>query len=122
MGFLNDTNFLLTSILIVEFYNDHLTGEVFCGWKSGKKTEIFSVVILTAFILTGLLSPLQELSEIIASDNLAAPGSELTGTMESYANRNLSQLQGQEDLVYNYFSYDVESNVFCRFIARNKLE
>lgn len=109
-------------ILIIEFYNDHLTGEVFCGWKSGKKTEIFSVVILTAFILTGLLSPLQELSEIIASDNLAAPGSELTGTMESYANRNLSQLQGQEDLVYNYFSYDVESNVFCRFIARNKCE
>lgn len=108
--------------MIVEFYNDHLTGEVLCGWKSGKKTEIFPVVILTAFILSGLRSPRQELAEIIASDNLTALGSELTGTMESYANRNLPQLQGQEDLVYNYFSYGVESNVFCRFIARNKLE
>lgn len=96
-------------ILVVQFLNGHL---------KRNERDPFKTIVLMIFILIGLISPLQELSDIIAADSLTRRGSVMTGSMESYANRALSQQQ--EDYVYNYYSYDIENNIFYRFIAQRK--
>lgn len=107
-------------ILIIKFLNNHLTDNMLHWQRKEGRMSNLSVTMLVIFLAVGLFSPLQELSEIIVSDHLMVLGSEMTGTMEVYANRELPQLQGQEDLVYNYFSYDTENNIFCQFIARDR--
>lgn len=108
-------------MLIIKFLNDHLA-EVQLRIKRKKGGVDLRVAVLSALMCIGLISPLQELYEVFSLDALTELGNEMMGTMEDYSNRKIPELQGKEDLVYNYYSYDIENNAFYKYVARKWIE
>ena len=77
--------------------------------------------ILVVLLLAGAIYPLLELKEVINNDIITEKQEDLSlgYTMESYANRALDI---SLDLKYNYYSYDIQNNIFYKYIAAKKYE
>lgn len=80
-------------------------------------TRYWSVYILCTMLLIGSIHPIQEFADSVQTDDIWHMGgrTEMT-TLETYANR--SNPDFPDDIKYNYYSYDVENNFFCKYIAR----
>ncbi|MCI9079550.1 MAG: hypothetical protein HFH68_11630 [Lachnospiraceae bacterium] len=85
--------------------------------KKHYRTRIGWLIVL---LITGMVYPLSELKEVVEDDIIIKKQEDfnLGYTMETYANR---ELDVSLDLKYNYYSYDIQSNVFYKYIARKKL-
>ena len=75
--------------------------------------------ILVVLLLAGAVYPLLELKEVVNNDVITEKQEDysLGYTMESYANR---ELDIPLDLKYNYYSYDIQNNIFYKYIAAKK--
>jgi len=108
---------------IVVFLNTYLTKDFI------KKNKLYflkqtSVIMVCLLLLIGGYYPWLEFKDSIMSENIFTLGKEITfGTMETCANRSLEdKAKNNFDLIYNYYSYDIESNLFYKYIARKKIK
>lgn len=87
-----------------------------------EKAKIYykAKIILTLLLFMGAFYPLAELITVVSNDIISEKQEnfELGYTMESYANRALDV---SLDLKYNYYSYDIQNNIFYKYIARRKI-
>lgn len=76
--------------------------------------------VLIVLLIIGVNYPLSELKEVVENDIISKKQEDfsLGYTMESYANRGINVPM---DLKYNYYSYDIQDNIFYKYIAREKL-
>ncbi|MBQ9895637.1 MAG: hypothetical protein IJM38_09680 [Ruminococcus sp.] len=78
------------------------------------------VYILIVFVLIGAHYPHRCFTRIMLADNISECGKLRSwGSAEKYANRGIKDKQDQ---VYNYFSYDIDDNLFYKYISRVKDE
>ncbi len=74
--------------------------------------------ILIMFLLIGAIYPIREICDNIKANS---PGMELADsypTMRWFTNRKDPDIS--EDLVYNYYTYDMDGKIFYEYIARKK--
>ncbi len=84
----------------------------------GTSKKVFSKLLLIVILLIGFNYPKQELFDAIEADELLYLGYRTSPTtLEAYANRSLDI---NNDLKYNYYAYDIEDNLFYKYIARRK--
>lgn len=76
--------------------------------------------ILIVLLMIGATYPLSELQKVVENDIIFKKQEDfnLGYTMEAYANRGIDV---PLDLKYNYYSYDIQDNIFYKYIAREKL-
>lgn len=94
--------------------NDSLTKD---SGKSKKYAILSSVIIVT--LLIGSWYPLMEIKENIVA---YVPGDNTWdgyGSLEQYSDRNSEE---SEDLIYNYYTYDLDGKFFYEYLAANKIE
>ena len=104
-------------ILILRFINKYMAG----GDNTAADSVFLRVskLIVIVFIITGLFYPFLEFSDVVRDNDSSELGSGYEwATLEEYADRDLSE---NDDLKYNYYAYDIESNLFYKFVARKKL-
>ena len=83
-------------------------------------TKKAAVCVLVVFLLLGAYYQFGDFSETILFERYDILGDEirLTKSMEEFANRNLDE--ENIDLLYNYYAYDIEENIFYKLFARQK--
>ena len=108
--------------------------------KEVKKNLVYvmSFLVFAGLMINGVSYDMQRIEDSIFEVDFTALGEMKTyGTMEFFANRHFAELPEGEleeaiqnqpgweadvmldvDLVYNYFSYDIDENLFCKYIAR----
>ena len=69
-------------------------------------------------VCIGMIYPLAELADNINANEKGMNFEDSYYSMESYSDRGNDELQ--EDMKYNYFSYEPDSNVFVRFLAKRQ--
>lgn len=78
-----------------------------------------SYIVLIVTLMIGFIYPWREFIDSVKSDDLFSLGDEFESiTLEEQANRFL---EISPDLKYNYFSYDIENNLFYKYMARKQL-
>lgn len=108
----------LLMFFIVSFLHEYAKEE----WQriqngNGAKYSI-SIFVLVILLFIGSIHPMQELFDSIITDNFMTLGEEKNfGTMEVFANRSLD---AGEDVKFNYYSYDIDTNLFYNYVARKK--
>lgn len=81
------------------------------------KFKVFIIIFLLAFgFLDSFYMEFWQESVLLQNPNVIV--SNEWETLEKYANRNLNE---NNDLLYNYYSYDIESNLFYKYLAKTKL-
>ncbi len=107
--------FLLMFYIISYFY-DYSESKVYnLKNKNGNKLVVYVLLVL---LFIGSIHPMQEFYDAVITDKFVALGEERNfGTLQNFANRSL---EVGEDLRYNYYSYDIENNLFYNYIARSK--
>ena len=104
-------------LFVIKYLNDHLE-EMICNLRRGKIFNSISVIAICSFLICGSYYPILEFESSVLSEDYHVLGEEQTfGSMERYANR---ELDVPEDMLYNYYSYDIENNMFYKLIARNQ--
>lgn len=87
---------------------EHYSGSIACR---------LSLLVIIIFLISGMYYPFAELSESVQNEDYTTLG---TGnewdSLESFANRSLEDVG--DDVKYNYYSYDIQSNFFCEHIMR----
>lgn len=77
-----------------------------------------STFVLVILLFIGSIHPMQELFDSIITDNFMTLGEEMSfGTMENFANRSMD---AGDDVKFNYFSYDIDTNLFYNYVGRKK--
>ncbi len=116
-------------LLMLEFLmkqwglNEEQEGKMLC---SPSMTQKPATVCMTILLLVAIIYPLSDMRDVIKNDevNKDRVGEVMTyGTLETYANRNLdlSVYSGiYQDVLYNYYTYDIEEQFFYKYIARTK--
>ncbi|MDY4127024.1 MAG: hypothetical protein SOX95_06695 [Lachnospiraceae bacterium] len=74
--------------------------------------------VIIVLICIGMIYPIAELADNIHENEKGMNIEDSYYTMEYYSDRENEEIQ--EDLKYNYFSYDLEKNQFVGYLARNK--
>lgn len=78
-----------------------------------------SKLLLIVTLLIGFYYPSRELFKAVQTDEILYLGNRTEPTtLEVYANRSIDE---DADLKYNYFAYDIEDNLFYKYIARRKV-
>ena len=85
---------------------------------NGKITTICGLIVMVLLLLTGMFYPVRDIEGVIRNDDIGKLGREGWSTLESFANRSLEDVDA--DLKYNYYSYDIENNVFCRYLMKGQ--
>ena len=76
-----------------------------------------SILITSIFLIIGMYYPFAELTESVKGENYLTLGSgNEWESLELYANRSLEDVP--DDLKYNYYSYDIDVNFFCKFLMK----
>jgi hypothetical protein len=102
-------------VMIVDYLNEMAA----IGFERMNAFYKLCTMCLIVGISIGLIHPLQEFSDSIKGDNLLKLGDEpKVETMEAYANRYAEGIP--DDFKYNYYSYDIDKNIFNKYIARVK--
>ena len=79
-------------------------------------TTKIALLVTVMFLIIGTYYPFTELSDSVKDDKAGALGKEGWRTLEDYANRSLEDVE--DDVKYNYYSYDIENNIFCRYMMK----
>lgn len=88
-------------------------------FESGQEKCEWRTIILIITLCIGMVYPIEELSEVIKSDNLLAQDSAMEWpTLEIYASRYNEEVP--VDVRYNYYTYDYEDSIFYKYVARTK--
>ena len=85
------------------------------------KSHGLRVGIIAFCIIIGTWYPVLEISEAVklfVSGEKRCTVEDYYGSLEVYADRNSTE---QEDLVYNYFTYDLEDKLFYKYLVRKKI-
>lgn len=99
--------FLMTALL--RFLWEQ-TEDVRTGMKKG-------VLVVCLFI--GALYPVGELYQIIADDRIGVrQAMDMDYSMQPYADRSRNDIG--YDMQYNYYTYDIEDDIFVQYLARKK--
>lgn len=76
--------------------------------------------ILLLLLIIGIIGPLQELVYVINTNTSSPQVADNLKSLQTVANRYDSNIR--DDYKYNYFSYDIENNIFYKYIARRKFQ
>ena len=89
--------------------------------KHSTNFEKICAYTLIVLLLLGLYTNFSDLTHTIRNENYKQLGDEirLEKTLEVYANRNLED--GNIDMIYNYYAYDIENNIFYKLFAGRKI-
>lgn len=97
-------------LYIIKYLNEHLK------INKEKWTQGFATTTLIFLIMNGMFYSFAEFSDSVTSENYSTLGDETEWeSLEMFANREAA---AEVDLKYNYYAYNIEDNVFQRFIAR----
>lgn len=108
-------------IFIVQFLNEHISSSLFSSKGTGATRIKLCTVGLSISLFIGIVPTLYSCLNIIISDDWFTSGAEKTaGSLEVYASRYLTEIP--DDLIYNYYSYDIEDNLFYQYIARKQID
>lgn len=81
--------------------------------------ESFRMGILVSALCIGALYPIMETTQIVKADEIGEKQEyDWYHSMSQFASRYRDDIM--DDLKYNYYSYDLEQNVFVNFIAKQK--
>lgn len=122
MGLYNDWGMRcsIPGLFIVMFYVMQYMN-TYISVKRLPTIKYVSIVILLALLFCGSVYPLRELLEVVRYEDYSTiPDLKdfSYGTMENYANR----YEGYPiDLANNYYSYDLENNIFYKYAARKTI-
>ena len=83
---------------------------------NNKWSTKIAFIVTSMFLLVGMYYPFKELSDSVQDDNFATLGDAGWSTLEDFANRALDDVPNDEK--YNYYSYDIENNIFCRYFMK----
>lgn len=83
-------------------------------YELGKKRAIILICLLV-----GCIYPIAELSDNIKGKESGIMSADSYRTLADFSDRTIEGLS--DDLKYNYYSYDLEQNLFYSFIAREKI-
>ena len=76
-----------------------------------------SILVTIIFLIVGMYYPFAELSGSVQNEDYSSLGSgNEWKSLEIYSNRSLEDIH--DDLKYNYYSYDIEENFFCKFLMK----
>ncbi len=88
----------------------------------------FGKGVLIVLLCIGAAYPIKEMTSAISTsiakyqDTGRINGlSDNYGTMEKYANRSLLDEDGDEALIYNYYAYDLDDDIFYKYLARKRM-
>lgn len=82
------------------------------------KTGMIKGALLVSLFI-GALYPLEELYQIISDDRIGEQQEmDMDYSMQSYADRFRNDIG--YDMQYNYYTYDIEDNIFVQYVARKK--
>lgn len=114
MGIANDFTMgtgIPAMFIIMLFVMDYLMKE------RHVKREAQIKAILAVCLMIGAISPIREMWTVISTNDMTQT-QELNdyGTLGNYANRAKDDVP--VDLIWNYFSYDIDTNLFVNYIAR----
>lgn len=120
MGFFNDLIMrasipALFILMIYVFQDLFLRIEEFLSTKT--RRVMVSIILTVGLLGVGLRYPLVEMAVDALHEDYSTLGEsgEYT-TLEGFANRSLSDVG--IDMKYNYYSYDIEDNIFCKYIMK----
>ena len=85
---------------------------------NGKITTICGLIVMVLLLLMGTFYPVRELAIVIRKDEIGKLGEEGWTTLESFADRSREDIDA--DLKYNYYSYDIDDNVFCKYLMKKQ--
>lgn len=104
--------------LIVKFLNNYIRIDVFKNTNIPIVKKILPFLVCIILIIGGSY-PFSDLNDSIEEANQNLPVKETNfGTMEIFANRNRKDIP--PDVQYNYYSYDIENNLFYKIVSRKK--
>ena len=83
-----------------------------------KAEKLYAKALLTAVLMIGFYYPTQELFKAVEADSFALGKETDPKSLKSYADRGREDVGN--DLIYNYYAYDIEDNVFYKYVARRK--
>lgn len=107
---------------VIRFLNFHIDAGLFKENVRGRQRRQIAVFSLLILLCVGLTYPHWEFVDSIMTDNILELGEDLNfGTMEGFASRTLPE-EITPDFRYNYYSYDIESNLFYKYAARSGLD
>lgn len=123
MGLCNDLvmrcsipSLFILMLLVIKFLNSHVNIKNFKNKKSNIKIKI-AIFAVFGLLLSGGFYPFLELQSSIVDWKNNVPIKKFkVQSLEDFANRfdrNLS-----DDVKYNYYSYDVQTSIFYKYIAR----
>lgn len=105
---------------VIQFLNKYLKVKIFDDVSGGTLKIKLSVLGLLVLMFFGSIYPTLEFYNSIITNNILRLGNTISyGTLEKFANRTADTVN--EALTYNYYSYDIENNLFYKYIARIKL-
>ena len=83
--------------------------------------ENICIYTLIVLLLLGFYTNFSDLTNVIRDENYKQLGDEirLEKTLEVYANRELED--NNIDLMYNYYAYDIEDNIFYKLFSGRKI-
>lgn len=81
-----------------------------------KLNKKVALIFTAVFLMVGMYYPLMELSESVQTEDFGTLGDIGWSTLEDFANRSQDDIA--EDLKYNYYSYDIDKNIFCRYFMK----
>lgn len=76
--------------------------------------------IVIVILVIGCWYPAKELKDNIVANTEGSDLLDSYNSMKWYTDRSASDIS--EDLMYNYYTYDMEDTIFYKYIARDKLE
>lgn len=106
----------IPALFLYAFY----TIEYLCELKLNTLNKRICFVFVASMLFIGFTNQYEELNNSIINEDYTKIGIvedyiEWT-TMEDFANRSNNNIPS--DIKYNYYSYDIEDNIFCKYISR----
>lgn len=102
-------------VMIVDYINK--VSDV--GFEKMNAVYKLCTICMVVTVLTGFIYPLKEFTDSIIGDNILELGDKpAVVSLESYASRYATGIP--DDYKYNYYSYDIDENIFYKYIARVK--
>lgn len=83
--------------------------------SNSKKVVIRKILCCGCIIISACIMQKEWLTDISSSGTFGKNRADSYGTLENFANRSLLI---SEDLQYNYYSYDLDTNIFYKYISK----
>lgn len=98
---------------------DYLNNMAVIGFNGMNAVYKLCTICLIVTVLIGVIYPFREFTDSVIGDNILELGEKQeAASLEIYASRYAAGIP--DDYKYNYYSYDIDENIFCKYIARVK--